>query len=221
MSLHPEQQYLDLCRDILENGADKELFFNDVVLAEYAEKGEKPPFIRSVFGRQMRFDLSDGFPLLTDDILAVEFQGKDFVAHPGYPYMRLWQPEAQYFLGHYEDLELVDPRASKRWVPIGAKGLGSFCEFTQRLKCLYILERYEPENANEDIQITPISPRDAVIELVRYSFAYPIVENVGLQPRRIDFFARLAQQIPIHRIRYPSGLEHLPQVKNAILEDSR
>jgi thymidylate synthase len=65
MSRHPEYQYLDLCKDILENGADKELFFNDVVLAEYAAKGEKPPYIRSVFGRQMRFDLSQGFPLLT------------------------------------------------------------------------------------------------------------------------------------------------------------
>lgn len=62
---HPEQQYLDLCRDILENGADKELFFNDVVLKEYAAKGEEPPFIRSVFGRQMRFDISQDFPLLT------------------------------------------------------------------------------------------------------------------------------------------------------------
>lgn len=62
---HPEYQYLDLCKDILENGADKELFFNDVVLDEYKAKGETPPFIRSVFGRQMRFDLQDGFPLLT------------------------------------------------------------------------------------------------------------------------------------------------------------
>ena len=62
---HPEYQYLDLCQDILDNGADKELFFNDVVLEEYKKKGQEPPFIRSVFGRQMRFDLSQGFPLLT------------------------------------------------------------------------------------------------------------------------------------------------------------
>ncbi len=62
---HPEQQYLDLCADVLERGADKELFFNDVILDEYRTKGEKPPFIRSAFGRQIRFDLSDGFPLLT------------------------------------------------------------------------------------------------------------------------------------------------------------
>jgi thymidylate synthase len=62
---HPEQQYLDLLQDILDNGSDKELFFNDVVLEEYKARGETPPFIRSVFGRQIRFDLSEGFPLLT------------------------------------------------------------------------------------------------------------------------------------------------------------
>lgn len=62
---HPEYQYLDLCKDIMENGADKTLFFNDVILKEYEAKGEQPPYIRSVFGRQIRFDLSQGFPLLT------------------------------------------------------------------------------------------------------------------------------------------------------------
>lgn len=62
---HPEYQYLDLCQDILDNGADKELFFNDVVLEAYKQKNETPPFIRSVFGRQIRFDTAAGFPLLT------------------------------------------------------------------------------------------------------------------------------------------------------------
>ena len=62
---HPEYQYLDLLQDILDNGADKELFFNDVVLDEYKKRGEEPPHLRSVFGRQIRFDLADGFPLLT------------------------------------------------------------------------------------------------------------------------------------------------------------
>ncbi len=65
MERHPEYQYLDLLKDILDNGSDKELFFNDVVLEEYKKKGEQPPFIRSVFGRQIRFDMSKGFPLLT------------------------------------------------------------------------------------------------------------------------------------------------------------
>ncbi len=62
---HPEKQYLDLLQDIVDNGSDKPLFFTPEILQQYKDKGEEPPFIRSVFGRQMRFDLSKDFPLLT------------------------------------------------------------------------------------------------------------------------------------------------------------
>jgi thymidylate synthase len=62
---HPEYQYLNLLKDILENGSDKPLFFTPEILQQYKDKGQEPPFIRSVFGREMRFDLSKGLPLLT------------------------------------------------------------------------------------------------------------------------------------------------------------
>ncbi len=49
---HPEEQYLDILRDIMENGYEKTDFASGIKL-------------KSVFGRQIRFDLSKGFPLLT------------------------------------------------------------------------------------------------------------------------------------------------------------
>jgi hypothetical protein len=35
MSKHPEYQYLDLLKDIMENGSDKKVFFTPEVLAQY------------------------------------------------------------------------------------------------------------------------------------------------------------------------------------------
>jgi len=49
---HPEYQYLNLMQDILDNGVEQEDLGTSAITY-------------SVFGRQIRFDLSRGFPLLT------------------------------------------------------------------------------------------------------------------------------------------------------------
>src|SRR6185503_12663243 len=49
---HPEYQYLNLLQDVLDNGIKK------------VDRGTNIT-LYSLFGRQMRYDLSQGFPLLT------------------------------------------------------------------------------------------------------------------------------------------------------------
>jgi thymidylate synthase len=55
---HPEEQYLDIIKDIMENGAWKEA----------ARAGM--PRTKELFFKTMTFDLSDGYPLFTTKKMA-------------------------------------------------------------------------------------------------------------------------------------------------------
>jgi hypothetical protein len=134
--------------------------------------------------------------------------------------MRMWPPEAEHFLGHYEDLALIDPQLSKRRVPVGADSFGSFCGEPQPLGRIYLLDRLRPQQAAR-VGITPLSPRDAVLELLRYSFMPRLVEAIGLQGRRLQLLTRAAQDVPMRRLSFPSGYRYLPDVCEAILADLR
>ena len=77
------KQYLELLDDILRNGRDR---------SDRTGTGT-----RSVFGRQMRFDLADGFPLLTTKKLATftvtsGARGRDPTAVPWTRWRRPWIP---------------------------------------------------------------------------------------------------------------------------------
>ena len=163
--------------------------------------------------------LGRGHALLADDILALETRGDTFLARPAFPSLRLWPSEARHWIGRWEELEQVTHKAGKRHVPVGPQGLGIFCTTAQPLACLYVPQRREAGAAGRGVVIEPLSRREAVIELLRHSFAARLVEPLGLAGSRLDFFARLARKIPVRRFDYPSGLDELPRVGQALERD--
>ncbi|HXF61610.1 MAG TPA: hypothetical protein VNK95_08335 [Caldilineaceae bacterium] len=164
--------------------------------------------------------MAGGGALLTDDLLPLEERAGRFWGRPGFPTMRMWPDEATFFLGGYEALPRVHPDLEKRRIRVGESGFGRFCAETQPLACLYVPQRRPPDDSDPTISIEPLSPVEAMIELVRHSFVARLAQAVGLQPRRLDFFSRLVRTTPVRRLRYPSGFEHLPRVREAILEDA-
>lgn len=164
--------------------------------------------------------MAAGDPLLTDDLLAISPGNGGWIGQPGYPMLRMWPAEVEHIRGRYEDLPLVHPWLTKRWVPVGPDGgFGSFCDQPQRLGCIYVPQRRESRDWRDRIEIVPVRPTEAVLELVRYSFLHYLVEALGWQPRRLALFARLVEEVPVRRLIYPSGLEYLPRVRDAILDD--
>jgi hypothetical protein len=160
-----------------------------------------------------------GHPLLTDDVLPVERRSVTFRGRPGYPQMRMWPEQARRFLGHYESFEIVHPAFSKRRIPVGDGGLGTFRNQPTPLACLYLPERRDPTEWGTEVEIIPIPHVEALMSLVGQSFVPHTVEALGLQPQRLDFLASLVTQVPMRRIFYPEGFHYLPLVRRAILDD--
>lgn len=166
-----------------------------------------------------------GQPLLSDDILVLDAEeGGAVRGRAGYPQMRLWPDQAAHFLPGglaWRQLPRVHPRYSKRRVPVGRPvstaepGLGSFHAEACPLAALYLLER----GGSERVEITPIAPRDALVELVRHSFSPHLAEAAGLQEDRLARFVRLLGQAPLRRLRYPEGWDRLPVVIEALHRD--
>jgi len=163
--------------------------------------------------------LRAGGLLLTDDILMVECRRGAIVGRPGYPQMRMWPDEARHFLGRSRNLERVHPHYSKRRIPIGADGLGSFCPVARKLDGIYVLERRAAVESGREIRIAPVRPQAAVMELLRHSFSPGLVEAAGLQPRRLSFLARMVRDVPVRKVVFPSGFQRLPRVCEAVSKD--
>jgi thymidylate synthase len=82
---HPEHQYLDLMRDLLKDGVEQ----------VDAGTGVKT---YSLFGRQMRFDLSQGFPLLTTKRSSGEACYTNFIGScPGTTTLSSWSTTTSTF----------------------------------------------------------------------------------------------------------------------------
>ncbi len=163
--------------------------------------------------------LQAGFPLLTDDVLGIDEEGEVILGRPGYPSMRFWPDLAEHFVGGSEELPLAHPSFAKRRLGVGAGSFGSFHDEPVPLGGFYLPERRPPSHAPRDIQIQPLPVSRTVIELVRTSFLPRTVDAMGFARTRLPLLGKVAARVPAKRLIYPDGLEHLPRVREAILED--
>lgn len=156
-----------------------------------------------------------GYPLLCDDTLPVARRGARWWGRPGYPQMRMWPSQAAHFTER-DDFTAVVPWTEKLRVPVGAGGLGTFHPHPAPIRTLYVPQRSADA---VDIAIEPVSPVRALATLLGASFLAPLLVDPYWQARRLPALADLAEKVPVRLLTYPSGLEHLPSVRAAVLKN--
>ena len=154
-----------------------------------------------------------GCPLLTDDILVIDGADGEMIGRPSYPQMRMWPEQARHFVGDVSALPRVVPHLTKRRVPVGGEGFGTFDETARPVTHLFLPE-YRPDV--DGVQVTPLPPQEAVTTLLRHAFLPNTVEELGLAADRLPTLTTLAKQAEVARLVYPEGAEHLPDVAETL-----
>jgi len=156
--------------------------------------------------------LQAGHPLLSDDNLHLHLAEGKVTAQPGYPQMRLWDEPAHHFLGSCQGLAPVHDTYPKRRVVVGEGGLGTFCSQECPLAALYLLQRSD----RLDVEITRLTPARALFALACQSFTAGYIKALANEGQRLRRLAQLVRSVPVFRLEYPSGLAHLPAVREAV-----
>lgn len=149
-----------------------------------------------------------GHDVVADDVVAVQMERGCPVVFPGFPQLKLW-PEVAACLGDaVETLAKLHPQRDKR----GRRVTDQFSDRRLPLRALYILTE------GPVLAVEPLRAQEAVIELVRHSYAAQLVPSLGAAAHLLQC-AGVAGAAPIRRLMRPPSLAQLPALVRTVTED--
>jgi hypothetical protein len=153
--------------------------------------------------------LASRFPLFTDDLLAIEGTTFPPRAFPGPCRIKVHESVLP-FLPEGAGVEMDEAFPGEKIVkPAAARSFPK----SLPLERLFILEE------GEAIAIEPITPGQAVIELVRHTYTLrPLLAGVN-RTAHFRQCARVADQVSVRRLIRPRRLQALPAVVERVLAD--
>ncbi len=163
--------------------------------------------------------LAAGYPLVTDDILALSVANGGVTALPGFPQMKLFPHQLALLGGNPAAYGKIHPRFEKLKVPIGSwsgEKLGTFFKNKLPLKALYLLQRSETDEPS----ISAVGAAAGVISLVRHAFAAELLDAVDRSSARLGKIGTIASLVPLQVLKIPEGYERLPGVVKFLVGNS-
>ena len=155
-----------------------------------------------------------GFPMLTDDVLALELRNGRWMAHPGPARVKLF-PSVAHKLFARGNGGRLNPDTSKVVLPLRA------IESEHRavpLRALYALPK--PTGRSARVSVAPMQGQAAFLEIVGAAFNLIQVDRTRLE-NQFRMAARLVGDVPVRRLAYPRRLSALDAVCRTVIADAR
>jgi hypothetical protein len=161
--------------------------------------------------------LAEGCPLLTDDLLLLRPSAAGMLAYPGPPRIKLFPDAARRLLPSAAAGVPMNSETNKHVIPLEA---AQRCPGPVPLRAIYVLAPPHEMRRQRRVRIEPLPAREAFLALVSNTFNRYIADPDRLQ-RQVAESTGLLRSVPVRKLSYPRSLARLPEVREAILADSR
>jgi hypothetical protein len=137
-----------------------------------------------------------GYPVLSDDIVALVECGQEFQMLPAYPRVNLWPDSVKLLYGSPDALPQIMPYWDKRCLKLGQAEGTKFEERTLPLGAIYILGEAAGASG-EDVEI--ISQKTALIMLVENTYATNFLD-AQQRAKEFEVLSRMVATVPVRKI---------------------
>ncbi len=158
-----------------------------------------------------------GFPVLSDDIVALADKGGQILVQPGYPRVNLWPDSVRALFGSEDALPRITPTWDKRYMPLGQNG-HRFVSEQLPLEAIYILDHRDAA-LNAPV-VKEVSGEQAFMALVANTYVNYLLDQ-DMRRNEFDVLARVVAGIPIRRLRIPMQPSAVFDLCEAIAADAK
>ena len=158
----------------------------------------------------------NGFPLLTDDCLIIEHHDDYLCGYPLYPGLRLLPDAVRSVLNNLVGTEPSAAYSQKRRLGPDQSTI-RFHAGPAPVARIYFLDATHSSSSGYT-SITPVSPRDAFVKLLHFTFLMDVTEPETLM-REFQWLSRAATSTQYHQLSFRRDFRTLPEVRERILRD--
>ena len=158
-----------------------------------------------------------GFPVLSDDVVALTDNGAGFLVPPGYPRVNLWPDSVCSLFGSESFLPRITPTWEKHYLPLGENG-HHFASSPLPLEAIYILDGREQTLTAPIIE--EVSGEQAFMALVANTYVNYLLDQ-DMRRTEFDVVSRLVSQLPIRKVCAPAEPSTIFTLCEAIADDAR
>jgi hypothetical protein len=156
--------------------------------------------------------ISKGYPILSDDVIAVSLSKKDqtAVVTPSYPHQKLWQESLNQFGMTASNYRSVYGRETKYSIPVTSN------YFPDPLPLAGVFELVKDEDYKEDI--VRIEKLDRFQTLFCHTFRQFLIPRLGLTKWHFNTSAAIMNQIEMFQLRRPAFGFTAPHLASLLLD---